>query len=405
MRGIALLCLGVALYSQTLQQTIQTALRQSPTLQAKKLAIKLQEHQKAAHKAKMYGEVDLNGAFTHYNIPRTLKPLVPPITPGITVSKDISTLGVSYKVALFKGFADLAQVEVSKLATKKSQIDYKLTKEELIYNIKALYFKGLGLLKTKQALLAHKKALQALYESTKKEVELGSKAPLDLLKIKSRQLQIESQIISTQNAIKALKAHISALIGDSFDGFESTQEEPHNTSATPYLIKKLQIQTAQAKKELKKAKALYYPKVFFSADYVKNWGQDESAEVWQTSIALGYSLFDFGYKSHTYQKGKIASLIAQKNLATQKLALQAKLQEAMLQKASLESTLTSLKANLKLLQKIESIEKLKYESGRSEIDDYLLAIAQTKEAQSKLARTRYELYTKIAYINYLKAGE
>ena len=322
MRGLYVLLLCGALYGASLQETIDQALRSSPTLQAKNLAVKLQEHQKAAHKAKMYGEVDLNGAFTHYNIPRTLKPLTPPITPGITVSKDISTLGASYKVALFKGFADLAQVEVSKLAAKKSQIDYKLTKEELIYNIKALYFKGLGLLKSEEALQAHKKALQTLYDTTKKEVDLGSKAPLDLLKIKSQLVQIDSKIVSTKNAVEALKAHISALTGAPFDGFESaSEEELQDTHATPYLIKKLQIQTAQAKKELKKAKALYYPKVFLNADYAKNWGQDDSAEVWQTSVALGYSLFDFGYKSHTYQKGKIASLIAQKNLAAQTLAL------------------------------------------------------------------------------------
>ena len=405
MKKSIFLALTTLCFGMSLQEAIETALSHSPTLQAQKLAVKMQKEQKEAVKAKSYGQVDINGAYNHYNVPRTLKPLTPPITPGITTSKDITSLGGRYSVALFKGFADLAQIEVAKLSAQKMEIGYKLTKEELIYNIKALYFKALGLKESEKATDAHIKALKSLYEAVKKEVALGKRPPLEKLKIKSSLLGVESKKISIQNAIQAIKAHLSALIGAPFDAFAKAKESLKRQNSTPYLIKEYYLDVRKSKKELKKAKSLYYPKLFLDANYAKNFAKGEDEEVWQASLALNYTLFDFGYKSHTYQKAKIASMIAKKRFNAKKERLYADIKEAFLQRDTLIKNLNSLRVNLKLLKKIEEIEKIKYTTGRSEVDDYLSAIANTKEAQSRIASTTYELYTKEAYINYLKAGE
>ncbi len=406
MRSLLLLCgLLAALGATTLDELIQHAITDSPILQAKKLATKMQHAAKEAVKAKSYGKVDLSASYTHYNVPRTLKPLTPPITPDITTSKNITSLGARYSVALFRGFADLAQIEVSKLSAKRSEIDYKLTKNELIYNIKALYFKALGLQAVLEALKAHEKALQRLYETTQKSLELGKVAQLDLLKVKSALIATHSKVVTTTNTIESIKAHLKALTGLEVDRFTPAKEETIQKQNTPYIIQKAMIETKKSQKELKKAKALYLPKLLLDATYAKNFAKGEDEEVWQSSLVLAYDLFDFGYKKHSYQKAKIATLIAQKNLAAKRRDLESRITETHHQIDSLHHQLEALRQNLTLLAKIESIEKIKYQSGRSTIDDYLQALANAKQAAGDLESTRYELYTKEAYLNYLKAGE
>jgi outer membrane protein TolC len=402
---IILFSIAIFSFSMTLEQTIDIAIKNSPSLQAKKIAIKMQKEQKKAVKAKSYGDINVFSSYTHYNIPRTLKPLVPPISPTITLSKDITSVGGSYNVAIFKGFADLAQIEIAKLSTLKSDIDYKLTKEELIYNIKALYYKALGLKSLSKSLETHITALKKTLEYTKKEVELGKKAPLDILKIKSQLLKIKSAKVSAINAVEAIKSHISALIDSPFDDFTTAYEKLKKQSNTPLIIKESLIQSKKSQKELKKAKSLYYPKLFLETNYIKNYAKGEDEEVWQGGLKASYTLFDFGYKSHTYQKAYLGTLIAKKNLKVQQNLLKSKIEDTMLQIKSIKAKIDSIKADLKLLAKIEEIEKIKYQNSRSTIEDYLQAIANTKEAEANLAKNRYELYTKFAYINYLKADK
>jgi outer membrane protein TolC len=404
MRSFALAALlASSLLAQSLERTIEIALEQSPMLAAKKEQVRLGELKKKEARASMLGHIDGFGAYTRYNSPRTLEPLAPPIQPNTPTSDHITSIGANLEVPLFRGFADIANLHISKLEAKSSEIEYSLTKEQLIYNIKSLYFKGLGLLDLLDAQKAHIEALEALKKKVEKEIALGKKAPIDALKIESELLRVESDAKQTANAIEALKAHIEALSAASFDGFEPASESPKETKETPLAIKKLELAVERSKKAQKKARALYFPQINLKADYLKNYAVGEDAEVWQAGLNLGYRLFDFGYRSAQYEKSKVLALMASHNLEAQKRSLDADIKDANLQIKTLQSRIAALRSNVRLTKKIAEVERIKYESGRSDITDYLQALANEKQSLGMLAQTRYELYTKIAYLNYLKA--
>ncbi len=404
-RLLALLLTSSLLYSMSLEEAISLALKNNPSLQSKRLDIEAQKLQKEAIKAQTLGKVNLNAAYNHYNIPRTLKPLTPPITPNITTSKDILSAGVEYKVALFNGFADKVRIDLAALGFKMKEIGYKLAKNETVYNIKALYFKALGLKSDLQALKARKKALSALKRKVEYGVKLGKKAPLDLLKIRSDLLGVESSIVKVKNGIESIKAALKALIGIKIDKFEDAKEEAVQKNTTPYLVKKMQLEVKKTQRELKKAKSLSYPKLFFQGMFNQNFAKGESEDIWQGGVIATYPIIDFGYKKKIYQKSKIATLQAKKNLLFQKEMLKSKIEGAKLEINSLYHTLKALQSNLELLKEIQHSEKIQYDTGYKDVSDYLQAIANTQKAKSAISKTKYTLFSKYAYLNYLQAGD
>jgi len=388
----------------TLKESINLALKNSPLLESKRLLAKAKSHQKRAVYLKSFGKISIEGSYSRYNIPHTLKPLTPPIDPNITISKDIYSLGATYKVYLFRGFLDLITIDIAKLSKKEEDISYTLSKEELIYNIKALYFKGLSLKKELYYLNSYKKALEALNKKINNEFKLGKKAYIDVLKIKSSLLEAKSKIVYVQNFIKSVKNELALTIGiKKFNEFKEDIEYLKKSKYPPLIIKKANINLKKAQKEIKKAKALYYPKIAFQSYYGKNFANSEEEEIWQSSFLISYNIFDFGYKSEQLQKSKILKLSAEKKLLDTKNRLKIKIDETKLQIESLKEKLKSLKANLKYLKKIKEAEKIKYENQSSDISDYLSALAKYEHAKSDIEKTKYDIYTKLAYLNYLKA--
>ncbi|MRI84071.1 MAG: hypothetical protein C6I00_06590, partial [Nitratiruptor sp.] len=329
--------------------------------------------------------------------------LAPPITPDITTSEGILSAGIRYQLPLFQGFAHQNAIALAHLAVKAGEIDYALKREELIYTIKSLYYQGLGLHQHKEALQTHLQALQTLRERVEREIALGKRAPLELLKVKSQLAQLRARLEEVSNGIEQVKTRLHALTATSIDGFEPAQEEERQIQGKPLVLQKLDLHLAQRAKEVQKAKSAIYPHLFFEASYLGNFAKGEGARLWQGGVRMRYTLWDFGYAQERIQEAKIQRAAAIHQAKAQRALLQAKIEGTKLQIASLREEVAALKVQLDLARRIEEIEALKYEHGRSTIDDYLQAVAKTKGVQAQLAQKRSQLSTQIAYLNYLKA--
>ncbi|MRJ03117.1 MAG: TolC family protein [Epsilonproteobacteria bacterium] len=399
------LLIGPLLYGTPLDQVIEIALQKSPILKAKRLAIEIGQRQREAVTAESFGKVDLGASYTHYNIPRTLKPLTPPITPSIPLTKDLGSLNLKYEVALFTGFAQKAKVERAVIGERKSRVAYRVGRGELIYRIKSLYFQALALREELQALEAEERALQELQKSVSEGVAVGRRASLELLKVKSGLLKIEAQMEGTRNGINSLHSRIEGLIGAPFGEFEPARERLLEGKGTPPIIAEAELEKRRVRKELKMAESLKYPKLIFQGIYGKNFGDGREATLWQTTLNLNYTLLDFGYRRATYERAKVATLAAEERLRAKRLEFRSQVEEGELKIASLKRQIEALRGTLKVLEQVATIEKVKYESGRGTIDDYLQALADLQKGRSQLAQTRYQLFQALAYLNYLKGGE
>jgi len=339
----------------TLDEAVDTALKKSPLLHIEREKIELSSEEKRAKKAKNFGALNVAASYTTYNLPRTLAPIVPPITPDLVTSKNIGSLGVKYDVMLFNGFSDLKSIEIAELSKEISKTGYALSKEQLIYNIKSIYFR-----------------------------------------------------ILTLNSINILKAKLASTIGvEKIDSVEKVYEEervvPKRAPKESLIYKKALLDLQKSEKEVSKAEALYYPKVAFNAYYGDNFASGEREELWQAGVSVNIPLFDFGNKDAQFQKAKIARLISKHKLKMSYLNLESDIVEAKERIAAATAKIESLEKQLEFLAKIEESEKIKYRNGASDIYDLLLAISKKRRAQSDLAGAKYDLSTQRAYLNYITA--
>jgi len=408
--AVALLLAFQNSWAMTLNEAIDTALKKSPLILIEKEKINQSIQQMRVKKAKNLGSINVVGSYTTYNIPRTLAPIVPPISPDIVTSKDIGTLGLRYDVMLFNGFSDLRSIEIAELSKKITKTDFALSKEQLIYNIKSIYFKILTLKKVRVSVLSYQKALEALYANIEKEYKLGKKAKLDLLKVASELEIAKYNSLNIDNSIKILKAKLASLIGvEEIDSVEDIYDEERVSDTVEpknsLIYKKALLDTQKSKKGIAKAKALYYPKVAFSAYYGDNFASGEQEELWQAGVSINIPLYDFGNRDAQFQKAKIAHMISELKLKNSYLKLQSDIIDAKERIATATARIKALKKQLEFLTKIEETEKIKYQNGVSDVYDLLLAISKRRIAESDLIGTTYDLTMQRAYLNYITVGE
>jgi outer membrane protein TolC len=415
-----LLFFAVPLFSMSLDELITKSLENSTAVKQADFQKELAELKLKESRASRYGELDIVGSATHYNVERTLAPMTPSsMTSGqpITTNKDIYSGGVSYNLPLFTGFAQTRDVEINELASKMSEIKSRLTKEQIIYNIRSLYLAILTQEEIKKAQHSYTNALKKLNKQIAYEVKLGKKAEIDLIKSKA-----DIELSKTKEAI--LKANIDTTIATlkALSSVDIDRIEPIDVKVTKpnYDIEKLFSQNEalakvqeqnlalkKADKLIAKSKAQNYPQLNLNSYLGKNYGEDEKLDkwddetLWQVGLNLKYNILDFGKKSATIQKAKIAKLQASLKKEQTLLDLKKEIIEAVGNIEQNYAQFLGNSAGYELSKKSEKIEKVRYQSDVSTLNDLLLAKAKTQTALSKLIESKYNYQKSIYNLDYL----
>jgi outer membrane protein TolC len=396
-------------YSITLQEIIETAKKYNPVLKEKEIEIKIQKAKFLKAKAEKFGEFGLYGSYNRYENPRILYPISPPLNPlNIVGAENQFIAGVSYTVPIFTGFQLKNNIKISKIGETLKKIQYRLTKNEIIYNIRTIYIKILSLEKQKKAFEEYKKSLDKLYLDVKEKVKVGKKAEVDLLKVEYDIKNVESNIRKIKNSILSLKAALKTLSGKDdidlshFEDISLSSSYPQKAELKKLdFYKQSSIKTVIAERKLKIAKGDFYPQIFFKASAQRNMGNSEYKDLWQLSINIHYNLFDFGRRKNQYIQRALElkqAKLQEKNIL---FILKQKLQEAKSQIDTAVGKIEATKKQLKLAKTVEDIEKTKYEEGISDIYDYLRAKAQRYIAESSYYQALYEREMAISYLKYI----
>ncbi len=415
-----LLVLSLVLHANTLDELISRAIENSTVIKQAKTNAALSKQKHKESSASRYGELDIVGSGTHYNIERTLAPMTPSsMTSGqpITTSDDIFSAGFSYTLPLFTGFAQTRQVEMDKLASKMAEIKLSLTKEQLIYNIRSLYLAILTQQELLKAQKSYSHALQKLRNQIAYEVKLGKKAEIDLLKAKANYQSSKTKEAILKTNIKTTKASLSSLVGEEITSLSSimiTPKQPHylieelyKKSATLKKIASQDLAIQKAQKIVDKSKSANFPQLALSSYYGKNYGQDiksddwDNETLWQVGVNLKYNLLDFGKQNATIQKAKIAAQQARLTKEQTLLDLKKLLIDAV---GNIEQSYTQYQGNttqLQLSQKSQKIEKVRYDNGVATLNDLLLAQSKTLLTQAKVIESKYSYQKNIYYLDYI----
>ncbi len=410
----------VPLFSSTLNGLIQYATQHSTVVKQSQAQIERAYIKREESRVQQYGSLDLVGDYTHYNTPRTLAPLTPTaIGAGvpITTTQDLFSAGITYNVPLFTGFAQTRQIEIDDIASQMSRAKARLTKEQLVYNIRSLY---LSVLAQKEILNAQRTYTHALKKLTKQiayEVKVGKKAKIDLFKAQSdaQASQTQQEILSAN--IEMTKATLSALVGKKIEELTPLAIKIQKPS---YSVSKLYAQVSglvkvemdtmalrKADKAIAKSKSTKLPQMNFSSYVGKNYGEDlvsnewDNETLWQVGVNVKWNLVDFAKRDLGVQQAKIAKMEATFKKEQTLLDLRKLLTQGVEKIKQSYAEYRGNSTQLRLSKKSEQIEKVRYENDAATLNDLLLAKGKRQLAQAKLIESRYNYKKSIYYLDYL----
>jgi len=420
----------VSLGAMSIDEVIDKALLNNNKLKKVSVEVKEAESFKESLKSKNFGRIDFLASYDYYNKPRTLAPLEPikmvsgTGAYGVPTTNNMFMGGVAYNVVLFDGFAQRNSYKISDIAHNTSIMKSKLAKEELIYNVRTLYVSVLALKEQYNAQHLYTLSQKKLYKNIEQKYLLGSKSKLDLLKAQNSYQESLSRENVIQANIDILKSTLTMLMGGypidkvskiEFDMESEDDDIAQNNLDTLDRYKIAKLQSDIASKKVKKASALYYPVIDFSAYYGYAFGPNSttntypktgekvisendmnSENIWQLGVHLKWNIYDFGVRSSTVQKEKLALESSRLELNDIRLELQKDIQTAKSKLRLQKANYLSAQTQYRLLQEIVKAQELKYDTDAITIDDLLDSKAKENIAFAQMSGAKYE-YLKIKY--------
>ena len=424
--ALQLVCTVIPGHAFTLEECVQLALENNPDLQKQQLNLKIAQEDVADQKSQNFGKLDIIGSYTYYNLPRTLAPLTPAsIASGaaeVPTTQDLFVAGVVYEVPLFTGFAQTRSVEVADLQKEMAGATLKLSREQLIYNVRILYVNILSLQAQEEAQASYVEALQRLYDDITRELALGKKARIDQLKAaadlknaQARREQIAANVKITKGTLASLLNidQIPALKGIDLspESIVVAQDDFTDQFSGLQRLRAAQLATEKNSKLVEKAKATQYPQLVFNTSYGQNFGPNDSSnkysgdwenqEVWQAGLNLKWNVFDFGGSKAKVQKARTLERQSRYEQTKTELELKRALQEAVTKINTAVTDYNSAHEELAMTRETEAIEQVRFEQGAADINDLLYAKARNQLALSRFTGAGYSYKTAWFYLEYL----
>ncbi len=423
--SLALLFLPGVGSGLTIDEAVTLALENNPALQKQQLNQALSEEGLSGQKSQNFGKVDLVASYGHYNLPRTLVPLTPASIftdpTAVPTTEDLFTTGISYEVALFTGFSQQRSVDIAVLEKEMAGTALKLSRQQLIYNVKALYVNILSLTAQEEAQSKYHLALQRLHDDIVLEVKLGKKARVDQLKAAADKENARVSVRQINGNVRILKASLAALLNaDSIAVLEEVSMEMPASASVPQYNKDIQqldryrsalLNVEKKDMLVEKSSAGYYPQVVFNGFYGQNFGPNDSSnkyegdwnskETWQAVVNLKWTVFDFGSRSRSKQIAVIQKQQSRRDRLTTELELKRSLSEAATKIELALDEYYSAEAELALTRETETIEQTRFDKGAADLNDLLYAKARNQLALGRLISARYSYQSGHFYLDYL----
>ncbi len=408
----------------TIDEAVEMALENNADLQKQQMNLQFSQEELAYQKSQQFGEFDIVANYGHYNNPHTLIPLTPNAIlsdpEAVPTVEDLFSTGIKYEVPLFTGFAQQRSIEISELEKEMAGVAIKLSKEQLIYNVKAIYVNILSLQAQEKAQKDYYIALKYLRDDIALQVKLGKKARVDELKAAADQENARVKARTSEGNIRIMKASLAVLLNSELNSTleDSTMEmgtANKKEAVEDYKqLERYRYAVLDVEKNIRleaKSDADYYPQIDFTAYYGHNYGPNDDSntndgdwnneEDWMLGVNLEWTIHDFGSRKATKRKAVIRRWQSQKDQVTTELEIQKSFKEAKINIQLAMDNYLSAQTELDLTRETERIEQIRYNKGAADMDDLLYAKARNQIALSQSITTRYDYQRSHFYLDYL----
>ena len=168
-----------------------------------------------------------------------------------------------------------------------------------------------------------------------------------------------------------------------------------------------ELALSKADKIIAKSKSAKLPQVNFQVmsvkTMVKTWRVTDldNETLWQVGVNVKWNLVDFGKRNLNVEQAKIAKMEATFNKEQTLLDLRKLLTQGVEKIKQSYAEYLGNTAQLRLSQKSESIEKVRYENDAATLNDLLLAKGKRQLADARLIESKYNYKKSIYYLDYL----
>jgi len=400
--------LGNTAFGITLNQAEELAIKNYPKLKELQALSESSKEQAKAIKRERFGTINVFTSYTTYNKNLVLTPLYympSPKNPPPFDSRKV-VYGIDFSVPLYLGGTIGKRVEIEKLKSNLFKTLKEDAKWQIKFNVDSAYLSYLRLEEIKKALKDYEKSLQKLRSDVEAGVKAGKFARVDLLKVDYSLQDVRAKIKEVEKNQETLKTVLETLTGKKIEKIEPYKVDytPKNYSLNSLYLKALssnnsikskkkEVLIAQKGVELTKGK--YGLKLLLDGNYARNYGFDsgENTGIGSVSVKIAYPILEWGRKERETLSKELIKIAKEKELRDSELSLKRELSKAINSLESIQSDIEAYRTKLAYAKEVERIERLKYESGKGDMDHLLLAEAHRflTEAQLKGAYYSWEI--------------
>jgi outer membrane protein TolC len=405
----------------SLQQLLQIADTANPSVRNAKLDIEINGKQKNAYLAARFPKITATGDY-RYNalIPGQVVPAA--FFGGQPGTYSTVKFGVPYNLGntiqltqiIYNSQLDygLAVLDINK---KIVDLQYKLTQDEIKYQIASAYFNLQALNKQKSFIDSNIQNIDKLISNMNAMVKQGLLTPLEIDKLTLNKLSLENTIQNINSTKQQIEDALCILTGIpvqnrisilSDELIEKTILVDTTTIYRPQLDL-LEAQKQMNLEENKGNKMAYLPNLSFYAayNYTYNLKPEDNFRTGIESAFVGlrldWTLFD-GLEKHYKQK---MNVINREKLENQEAYLKQQLEQSTLNaRREIDNQSNALRLNknqLELAQKVYRQTENLFKQGTISTNDLIQADNGVQQAQSNLINTYIKL--RQAEIQYLKS--
>lgn len=388
----------------TLDEALERAFARSPLIGAGQAAIQAAEARQDAARARFFPDISLLARYSRlsYAEPGTIS--LPIQLPGVDADSGQSIgepfqnqtqLRLSFEQPLFTGFALLRAKDIAAAATQLASVEQRVSQAELRLRVEEAYIGLLGA-QAHMALLDESLAtLQAREEQAQALLNAGRVTELDLLRIQSQRMTVESSIERALRLQEVARQALAVVIG--VDQAQAFTLAP--LGSVNYLLdvtpEPPELELARQAEELRDLQASlplsnYYPRVALTGGaMVANPNerffppQTRWNGSWDLSIVLNWT-FDSLVNHHEARARRYEQVEAQERARA--VAEQSAL-EVMQHQGKLQSNLDILDA----LQQVVAVNQRALEDAEALFSVGRLSMADVLERQVDLQRAQAEV--------------
>ncbi|WP_456401633.1 TolC family protein [Persephonella sp.] len=269
----------------TLDEVIETAKKENPSLKQKVQDLKISKLQLKEDKNLFYPEIFLNYSYTIFkDTPYTNLPPSSSFPAAISfkqMNKEFYMFEAGLNLPIFTGLSRFEKLKISKKEIRFNKLSYKEKENEILNEVKKSY---IDILQAQAVLETYRQQLKSVKSHLVKTEEFykeGLTTKVDILQSKVRLSQVEMKIKKAEGELKVLKSKLSALLNnkikEDFNVEEVNYKIPENLNVNELIQKalknrkilkafKIKISEFESLKNINRSDFL--PKIYAQGKYI-----------------------------------------------------------------------------------------------------------------------------------------